>query len=299
MKLYHSSFSNTKSDDVLKHFGELQTSFRRLNSMFMTKNRLGFDGVDFIRFDYHYNPTERCEPNSILQDFIAYLASAKIECFEIEAKNPLRLKDAWEDDPIGSAGLAAFEGSDQLSELEKQSLKRLFAPFEDIIYPHDVFLNLSTAELKNMRNYVRNNPFAKKEFEKRKSRSMAIGEDFNVAATQEYVWVYLMMKLRQWALERRYDSFVYANTGEGFGDDAYVTLKSGQAGKPVSVYSFDKDSYMSGVASEWNQWINKLHQESTSNPSTSNFLSEESKVMGDQLMWGGQDPMKYWHLTRL
>ena len=149
-----------------------------------------------------------------------------------------------------------------------------------------------------MRNYVRNNPFAKKEFEKRKSRSMAIGEDFNVAATQEYVWVYMTMQLRQWAIERHYDSFVYANTGEGFCDDAYVTLKPGQAGSPGGVYRFDKDAYISEVASGWNQWLNTVYHESKAQTSSLDFMSEESKAMGDQLMWAGKDPMNYWHLKR-
>ena len=40
----------------------------------------------------------------------------------------------------------------------------------------------------------------------------------------ESVWVQLTLKLRLWALENKFDSFIYKNDDEGGGDDSYVNF---------------------------------------------------------------------------
>ncbi|SEI12458.1 hypothetical protein SAMN05660691_03960 [Rheinheimera pacifica] len=214
-----------------------------------------------------------------LVDFCNYAKTFHISEYCIIANNPLRLIDLWEDDPIGSAGPMVIDKS-QISLSEQREIQAIFHPFYSVIHPPHIFNSMSFKDIKAIkRNYLSNILF-KEELKKRKDRSHAIGEDFNIAQYQEIVWLDLTFKLKKWALGKGYDSFVYSNKKEGNGEDAYITLLPGQLKSTGIALEFLEDKYLSEMPKVIKEMVDRYRGRSL------------EKVY--HALWGQNDPMRYW-----
>ncbi len=287
MELYHGTLSDQKGHDVLRHHGSLLASIHRINSMFCSQNSMGFDGEEFIVSNIHQQTQTRASINDIQERFVSYISQARFSKLNVDIQNPLRLSDCWEDDPIGSGALEIFNGNDALTTEQRADLQSVFRPFEKIIYPHDVASKLSQKSLKAVQKFVRENKFAKEQLKKRKGRSKAIGEDFRIAAAHENVWIYLTIKLRDWALRNDFDSFVYLNSEEGEGCDSYVTLKPKQS-SIVTSYEFDMERYKAEVAPLFERTLKEAH--------SARYLSKP-KHMAEKMYWADKDPKDFLKAT--
>ena len=214
-----------------------------------------------------------------MQDFCEYTREFHISEYALDVKRPLRLKDLWEDDPIGSGGPDVVD-AEQLTDSEKEEIKKLFYPFENIIYPPNIFKVMSNRDIKAIKRRYNTNPIFKTELKKRKLRSYSIGEDFRKAQFQEIVWLDLTFKLKTWALERGYDSFVYKNLKEGSGEDSFVTLHPNQVKATGKSFEFIEQKYLAEISSA----IYTMVQRS----------KDQSVKLQYNVLWGQQDPMRFW-----
>ena len=281
LELFHGSISGSPPKGALTFWGQLATAVERAESLFMNKGhyRAFHDGKCLLINDLETLQVVGTQtPEEALEDFKNFMAEIHIKSYSVDIKNPLRLVDVWEDDPIGSGALEIIDRCSQLSQTEHEELRELFHPYQTIIYPEDV-ARLSTAQdIARMLEEGKKDPVFVNELEKRRMRSESLGIPFELAARQEIVWVYLTTKLRTWALENGYDSFVYQGRHEGQALDSYVTLKDTQISNAGKSVTFNAEAFMQDVM-----------------PIFSKFISENRpEELGTAVYWAGHNPTEYW-----
>ena len=276
----HRKDSKTKSM-VLKHVGLSSSSAaNRIEGMFANQNNCDF-GLDYsVNFrDVFKRVINKKSLEQHLTDFCEHVKKFTISEYVFTATKPLRLIDLWDDDPIGSAGPKVVDQS-QLTSIEKQEVESIFYPFSEVIYPPHIFSIIPLSEIKRLKQRYSSNCFFKDEFNKRKERSLAIGEDFNHAQYQETVWLDFTFKLRKWALGKGYDSFVYFNKKESNGEDNYITLLPDQLQKTQICLEFLEDKYMSEMPLILRRFIDNW--------------GGQSNETYYHLLWGQSCPMSFW-----
>ena len=150
---------------------------------------------------------------------------------------------------------------------------------------------LSKKVIKAIKNKYSSNQLFSSELKKRKRRSISIGEDFKLAQYQEIVWLDLSFKLRNWSINKGYDSFVYANNKEGNGADTYISLLPNQITTSDQHYHFDREKYLSLVPKALQRII---IDRSRRYKSGENFPPVECG-----LMWAEQEPFLFWSLEKM
>ncbi len=281
LELFHGSTSKSAPKGTLAFWGQLATAVERAESLFMNKGhyRAFHNGKCLLIDDLKtLQVVGEQTPEEALEDFKNFMTKVNIKSYSLDIKSPLRLVDVWEDDPIGSGALEIIDRYSQRSQTEREELRKLFHPYQTIIYLEDV-ARLSTAEeIARILEKGKKDPVFMNELEKRKLRSESLGIPFKFAARQEIVWIDLTTKLRTWALEKNYDSFVYQGRHEGQALDSYVTLNDTQVLNEGRKVTFNAEAFMRDVK-----------------PIFSKFIAESRpEELGTAIYWAGQNPTEYW-----
>jgi len=282
MLVYNSESTSNKQNNlglIFKHLSiSKRASAERVEGMFALQKQCKMTS-NFVVYlqDYATGATEQKTIEQYLNSFCEYARLFSIYEYEFESKNPLRIIDLWEDDPIGSGGPKVIADTTIKLSWQKE-INTLFQPFTDVIYPHHTHQNVSKKDLKKIMKRYANNPLFLSELRKRKTRSAAIGEDFTKARHQELVWLDLTFKLKTWAVGKGYDSFVYTNDKEGGGADTYVTLLPNQLKRTGNRLVFNTKKYMDEAP-------NSIRQE---------LGSSQKSETRHHMLWGGNDPTRYW-----
>ncbi|TMP88214.1 hypothetical protein CWC05_01895 [Pseudoalteromonas ruthenica] len=270
-----------KNNFIFKHLSSSPVAAaERIESMFAHQETCSFNedlSVDIRDLLCGYIGTKTLDEH--LQDFCEHTREFHISEYALDIKRPLRLKDLWEDDPIGSGGPDVVD-IEHLKSSEKEEIKKIFYPFESVIHPNHVFKVMSNRDIKKIKRRYNENSIFKAELKKRKFRSKSIGEDFRKAQFQEIVWLDLTFKLKTWALERGYDSFVYKNFKEGRGEDSFVTLRPNQVKETGKSLQFLEQKYLDEIPSAISIMVQRLKQQNVK--------------LQCNLLWGQQDPMRFW-----
>ncbi len=283
MELYHSAQGGKVPDSVFAHLGSMRTAAQRVPTKFLNgKQVLVYHDHLEVRDNYGHFLGDT-DITDICKAFADYASNVVISGFDANIKNPLRVEDCWDDDPIGSGAMDLFQENKQLTEPQRDSLRQVFYPFSGTVYTEDVMFRISDKDLEKLIREWENNAIFRREFEKRRTRFLSLNEPEDIATQNETVWLALTMRLRKWATNNGFDSFVYANQSEGTGDDSYVTLRRGQLGvKPIERRHFVAESYLKDAPQKM---LNCLWEACESPDNT----------LGVQdLIWGGRDPASFW-----
>jgi len=286
MQQYRSSLSSQVPSATLTHFGSLSSALHRIHTQYVGQYIRGFNGKKFVLHDYYGSKVGEESLEEALEAFTEFVKNSCVRKFELNIKKSLRLKDCWEDDPIGSGAMGLFEGNGDLTSKQRAELKAIFAPFVYPIFPQDIMLHLSPRDVKKMKNKWRTNAIFKDEFLKRQERSHAIGENFTIASVHETVWLDKTMQLRKWALDNGYDSFVYENNSEGAGEDSFVTLKKDQIKRISEPFVFCEEKYRDLVWPDFSAFIQNAHNQAK--------RAEAGASKQQDTFWSGFDPEVFW-----
>lgn len=269
---------------VLKHLGTSpDAAMRRIEGMFVHQREIGFEGDGQVRvFDSSKATFKKMSLRDLLSEFCSFVRLFTVAEYSLRSEQSLRLVDKWEDDPIGSAGPGVVD-LNLISESDKAEIFTLFAPFRDVIYPFEIFNKLPKRHIKGLKNSYTKDPLFDQEFKKRKTRSLAIGEDFRHAQFQEVVWLDYTMRLRNWALSKGYDTFVYSNIKESDGRDTFVTLKENQISRTGRVFVFLENKYLQEMQSLMEPII------------STNYFQLRGEIQ--HVLWGQRDPSPYWEIV--
>lgn len=280
MELFHGSLSKTTPKGALTFWGPLDTSIERAESLFMNHEYWrGYQDGTFYLLDMQTEDVIGTEtPTETLTKFSDFMGTLNITSYELDIATPLRLVDCWEDDPIGSGAMQIFNESSGLNHRQHNEIAALFAPYTDIIYPDHVAGLSSREDIAHMFAEGQKDPVFTQELEKRRARSESLGIPFAFAADQEIVWVSLTTKLRAWALENGYDSFVYQGRHEGKALDCHVTLTDNQfIGKRQSL-TFNKEAFLGDALPIFEDYLQ----------------SRRTERFGTDAYWSGLKPKQYW-----
>ncbi|AQS38566.1 hypothetical protein Sps_03439 [Shewanella psychrophila] len=287
MRVYNSDTGSNHNIQILKHLSLTPIAAAgRIEGMFAHQENCSLKpdfSVDV--FDRLGNVINTKSLKQYIEEFCCHASKFSISEYLLDVNRPLRLIDLWEDDPIGSGGPKVID-SDQLSLSEKLEVRALFDPFTDVIYPPHIFNVMSKNDIKGIMKGYTNNRLFTEEYRKRKARSKAINEDFKEAKYQEIVWLDYTLKLKQWALDRGYDSFVYSNIKEGSGEDTYVTLLPNQLSKINNSLFFNEEKYLTEMPPVIKSIITRLHSKPIVTNRTHEFVYS--------ILWGQKDPMPFW-----
>jgi|TARA_R100001039_G_C1829958_1_gene94362 hypothetical protein len=296
MFLYNSEQrSGASSSSILKHFGSSQASARRVESMFAARSPCGFDGSDSVVLYSHNQLPRRLSHSTVLEQFSEFAKDYVISGYQVECHSPLRLNDCWGDDPIGSGGPDILEGNVTLSNEQRAALVRSFGPFTSTIYPPDVSYRLSKADLKALRQKSQSNRIFKVELAKRKGRIAALGLDLASELPHELVWIDFTLKLRFWALENGFDSFIYTNNGEDQGNDSFVTLQENQTSRAQERLCFNKEKYLDLVSPIFGDFLRSQYELEKQNKLG---IGSNSTSIHHHMFWAGVDPMSFWEVDK-
>lgn len=286
MKVFRSSLSTNKTSDVFKHFGtQMISSIHRLNSILAAQTTSQFNGEYFFLFDVFGRPKGTCTIDDMHEKVINHFKKANIFECDLGIESSLRLEDCWQDDPIASGGLEIIPQNHSLTSQQYDEVKNIFGAFHTVIYPQSVANNLTSSELSKIKRFVRIDDLGKEQLKNRKKRSKTIGENFNSAVNHESVWIYLTLKVREWALANDYDSFVYHNKGEGHDEDAYVTLKLDHSKNNASTYVFDEDLYRKEISPIFKDQLAVTYELSK---------GKKEKYINEAMYWARQNPLRFW-----
>lgn len=227
-------------------------------------------------------------PEEAISSFVDFIEVYSINEYECVIAKPLRLHDCWDDDPIASGDLQIFKDSN-LPASDLQELQNIFGSFHTPIYYEHVMNRYSHDQLENMLANAMARPIYAAEFNKRMNRMRAIGCDPKVQIPMEIVWVDLTLKVRDWALSKRYDSFVYTNQGEDKGVDSYILLNQAQGSPSGKVHHLNKQKYLNNVGAQFGKFLSMTAAESASR--TTAPITVQNHVF-----WGGQNPTGFWCL---
>jgi len=123
MKLYHGSQYSTPPDGVLIHLGSLSAATTRLISAYMIENPLSFDGSSLWNWNDPKQP-RKISAEDNLNAFAQFMERSFIHVADTNLKSPLRLKDCWSNDPIGSAGMGLFDGNTEITNSQRKQLTK-------------------------------------------------------------------------------------------------------------------------------------------------------------------------------
>ncbi|EJL6633871.1 hypothetical protein IS636_003506 [Vibrio cholerae] len=286
IRVYNADRKGTKNHNfIMKHLGVSPVAAaERIEGMFAHQNICSLSSDCSVNTHDFVGRVIRRQPLlDHLHEFCSYAKTFNISEYTLKINSPLRLLDLWEDDPIGSAGPKVVD-SNSLTPSQQNEIHKLFTPFSDVIYPQHIFSVFSQKDIKGIKRYYSNNNLFASELKKRKERSKAIGEDFNESQYQEIIWLDFTFKLKKWALENGFDSFVYANHKEGNGEDTYVTLLPNQVSYSGASLEFNEEKYLA----EMPQLISKMIGNMRNKP----------LHMANHVLWAQKDPMCYWELSQ-
>jgi hypothetical protein len=278
MLVFNAELQNSKSKtDMFKHFAlSTTTAANRVEGMFAAQERCAIkpDGLVYVESQIGTLVPKRTLSEH-LDLFVQHATNCNISIYNAKIEKPLRLNDLWDDDPIASGGLNIIS-MDSVSEQEFMDLTSLFGPFQNANEFARYQYHYSQSELKKLKCSYKNNRIFQDEYQKRKRRAV-ITRDLLVPDF-ELIWLDLTLKLRVWALERGYDSFVYSNKKESTGEDCYICLLPNQTQK-ISSMTFLADKYLSEV------------------PKHVYSVFERHIGVGQEVfhaLWGGKDPSQFW-----
>lgn len=281
MYFYNVSKEKMSNDKfILSHFGySPDVSADRIDGMFAHQNTYMILGNQVNIININGILVEKISIPDFTKLFSEFAKEFHIYEYQVKTERSLRLVDLWEDDPIGSAGPEVVD-TKNISSAELNEVYKLFEPFNSLIYIDHVefYIRKSMINISGLKRKRETNRFFSNKLKERKNRSIAIGEDFGFKSNTELVWQDLTFKLKDWAISRGYDSFVYKNTKEGNGADTYVTLLPNQGSCTGKVFKFCELKYLA----EMPLFIEKLYRQ------------QNSHSILTKLMWGKQDPMRYW-----
>lgn len=282
MLVYNSNKKDSKNNnDIFRHLGVSPiAAANRIESMFSHQHKFALNN-DFTvtAYDNFSNISHEQTLEQHLANFCSHAKKFSISEYSLGVNRPLRLIDLWEDDPIGSGGPLVVEQS-QISSSELKEIQEIFHPFSSVIHPKDIFSRMSKNKIKDIKPRYKNDSVFSAELNKRKKRSVAIGENFNNAQYHEIVWLDFSFKLKEWALGKGYDSFVYSNEKEGNGEDTYITLLPEQLSKTGIVFEFLEDKYLSEMPAILREVVERYRGRPLESV--------------NHLLWGLRDPMRYW-----
>ncbi|NMD50394.1 hypothetical protein HG547_01915 [Shewanella sp. DNRA4] len=270
----------SKEKFVLSHFGSSpDVSADRVDGMFAHQNSYMIKGEQVNVININGVLIEKISIPEFTKLFSEFAKRFYIYEYQVKTERSLRLLDLWEDDPIGSAGPEVVDTTN-ISPAELSEVYKLFEPFNGLIYIDHVelYIRESLINIKELKRKRETNRIFSSKLKERKNRSIAIGEEFLFKSNTELVWQDLTFKLKDWAISRGYDSFVYKNTKEGNGADTYITLFPDQGSCTGKVFKFCEHKYLAEMPS----FIEKLYRQ------------QNSHCILTKLMWGQQDPMRYW-----
>jgi hypothetical protein len=245
MQLFHIAFSGQDISPLAPN-GSLLSAGHRLESLFHLRElRVLVNEEDVRVCDHKGRPLRNETPMQSLQAFTAFMDTARIHRAALSIRNPLRLSDCWDEDPVGSGGLALFADNASLDARQKKELKELFHPYSGIVYPQDIFKKNSIAELVTVAEELHQDPFFSKEIQRRRH---ALGETrFKDDFVIEMAWLRLTKRLMTWAAKEGYDGFVFQNKLEDNGADNFMPLTAEQL-RVEQVLAFDTDAYLKAAA---------------------------------------------------
>lgn len=242
MEGFHGSFAKMPLLGALSHFGSLEAAAHRLESIFAVQTPKVLTERGFVLFDRAGQPTALKSEAELFAIFGESMSKAAIFEVALDITKPLRLKDCWGDDPIGSGGTALFVETDGLLPANRKSLCDLFNPFSGIIYPDqiDEVIRKGKVDIRALEQQIARSPVFVTELKKRQDR---LGKKrYERDRPYEVVWTALTLRLRKWALENGHDSFVYHNDREGAGD-CHVILTDKQVQGLKRTYRFDQAQF--------------------------------------------------------
>ncbi len=137
-------------------------------------------------------------------------------------------------------------------------------------------------DAKSIKKRYSNNALFNAELKKRKNRTKAVGGEFKSEQLQEFVWLDLTFRLKEWEINKGYDSFIYMNNKEGKNEEAYITLKPDQLKRTNKSYVFCREKYIEEIPA----LIEKMVLDSTRKSASTIYNA----------LWAMQDPMSYWKL---
>lgn len=283
MDLYQGSISKELPNGILSHFGSRSAAAWRMDSRYNSMNQRVINKQgEIMIFDLYGRPVGKETPQQALANFAVFMQQTAITKFSVQIEKPLFLTDCWLDDPIGSGAMDIFQDNKDLSKAQRDELRKLFYPFEQVIYPDDVRLVLSPFEVNEIEKAGKQDAVFTQELDKRKQRSAIMGEDWRFAGPQEIVWTDLSIKLRSWALENGYDGYEYKSTQEDSGSTCYVTLNPESVQNVQEQLIFNSDLYMETVSPVFQGFVDE-HLSG---------INANKGVVG--IMWAGSNPTDFW-----
>lgn len=96
----------------------------------------------------------------------------------------------------------------------------------------------------------------------------------------------MTLRLRDWALQNGFDSFVYQNDQEGDGELTYVALTETQLEETGETYVFAKEDYLERVTPMFSGFLR--HNWEMSHRDT------QAAVKQTGTFWAGFDPLSFW-----
>lgn len=283
MYLYNADNKSSAETGILKHLASTpKAAADRVEGMFSSQQNSAINSdlsvslLDELgRFVIGTKPLHQH-----LAEFCIHANKYSIYKYHVQFEKPLRLNDLWEDDPIGSGGLGIIDKKGLSSEDYKE-ICSIFYPFSSVVVPRNVFGALSIEDIKGIEDSYKTSPLFQIELSKRVNRYKAIREELTQPKyLLEIVWLDLTFKLINWATDKGFDSFVYANQKEGNGEDCYVTLKANQVQETNERFEFQEKRYLN----EMPQFIASMVHSLRHRPRTTVYNA----------LWGLQDPMRYW-----
>lgn len=288
MILHHGAeFNQKESNPVLRHMGSMLAAARRLESKYAAQaNRLYAGGDKFIIVEHDGRQRQETLAQT-LSRFCGYMNNCRIVSVDVNVRSSLRLHDCWDDDPIGSGGLKIFSSCSELSLQQHDQLRAIFSPFVDVIYPDHVHALLPREKIKRIYKSASSNALFKDLLAGRKSRLVAIGKYDVESMYHEAVWIDLTLRLRLWAIENGFDSFVYENTLEGAGEDSYVILAASHMSKPNYEYTFNSEKYLNTVLPIFKQFLQETLLDHSQRFDSASIVQH--------IFWSGLDPLLFWN----
>jgi hypothetical protein len=287
MILYHGAeFNQKESNSLLRHLGSMLAAARRLESKYAAQAKRLYAGGDNFFIIEHDGRQRQETLAQTLSGFCAYMNNCRIVSADVNVRSPLRLHDCWDDDPIASGGLKIFSSTTGLSAQQHDKLRALFSPFVDVIYPDHVHALLPREIIKRIYKSASSNALFKDLLAGRKNRLIAIGQYDVESMYHEAVWIDLTLRLRLWAIENGFDSFVYENKLEGAGEDSYVILAASQMSKLNYEYTFNKEKYLNTVLPVFQQFLQETLVDHSQRFDSASIVQH--------IFWAGLDPLLFW-----
>ncbi len=285
VSVFHGSAScKVPNDLVLTHMStSITAAAERIESLFTGTSNTVIQPDGAVKIINGNNMTVECRTvKQHVDKFCEYLKGCRIHQYTINVESALRVNDLWDDDPIGSGGPGIVD-STLLTDSEVTSIQSIFSPFTDVVTQDELLRHCDASYISRIKKKYKSSSLFKCEMRKRFNRSKMIGESPEISQFNEYVWLDLTFKFRDWALSRRHDALVYCNEKEGSGADSYVMLKQNCKLKPVHSLQINIDKYRSEVPDRLGIQINKSNK------------AWLQGIIPTSLLWADLSPADFWY----